>query len=140
MKVVIWRQLEPSAAMVTLWWPVLLMVEIKPLEKTTELPLVTEKFFTKSCIKYNLNSITNSSESGVVEVMIASLLDWQLHMQSVPIANKVVSLNSTHGEVYTIQHYVIKFVSDMRKVFGFFLVLRFSPPIKLTTTIWLKYC
>jgi hypothetical protein len=55
LKVVIWRQLEPSAAMVTLWWPVLLMVEIKPLEKTTELPLVTEKFFTKSCIKYNLN-------------------------------------------------------------------------------------
>jgi hypothetical protein len=33
-----------------------------------------------------------------------------LPMQSVPIATNVVSLNPTHGEVYWIQHYVIKFV------------------------------
>jgi hypothetical protein len=31
-----------------------------------------------------------------------------------------------------IQHYVIKFVGDLRKVDVFFSVLRFSPPIKLT--------
>ena len=37
--------------------------------------------------------------------------------------------------VYSIQHYVIKFVSDLRQVDGFLLVLRFPPPIKLTTTI-----
>jgi len=37
-------------------------------------------------------------------------------MQSVPITTKVVSLNSAHGEVYLIQHYVIKFVSDMQQV------------------------
>jgi len=35
------------------------------------------------------------------------------------------------------QHYVITFVSDLRQVGGF---LRFSPPIKLTATIYLKYC
>ena len=37
--------------------------------------------------------------------------DLQLHlpMQSVPITTKVVSLNPAHGEVYSIQHYVIKF-------------------------------
>jgi hypothetical protein len=35
--------------------------------------------------------------------------------------------------VYSIQHYVIKFVSDLRQ-FGVFL--RFPPPIKLTTTIY----
>ena len=29
--------------------------------------------------------------------------------QSVPITTKVVSLNPVHGEVYSIQHYVIKF-------------------------------
>ena len=31
-----------------------------------------------------------------------------------------------------IQHYVIKFVSDLRQVGGFLRVLRFPPPIKLT--------
>jgi len=35
---------------------------------------------------------------------------------------KVVSLNPAHGEVYSIQHYVIKFVSDLR-----LRVLRFPP-------------
>jgi hypothetical protein len=34
-----------------------------------------------------------------------------------------------------IQHYVIKFVIDLRQVGGFFRVLRFPPPIKLTATI-----
>ena len=34
-----------------------------------------------------------------------------------------------------VQHYVIKLVSDLRQVSGFLRVLRFPPPIKLTTTI-----
>jgi hypothetical protein len=36
----------------------------------------------------------------------------ELPMQSVPITTKVASSNPVHGEVYSIQHYVIKFVSD----------------------------
>ena len=56
-------------------------------------------------------------------------------MQSVPITTKVVSLNPARGEVYSIQRYVIKFVSDLRKVGGFLRVLWFLPPIKLTATI-----
>jgi hypothetical protein len=36
-------------------------------------------------------------------------------VQSVPITTKVVSSNPVHGEVYSIQHYVIKFVSDLLK-------------------------
>ena len=52
----------------------------------------------------------------------------------------IVSLNPAHGEVYSIQHYVITFVSDLRQVGGFLRVFRFPPPIKLTTTILLKYC
>jgi hypothetical protein len=40
--------------------------------------------------------------------------------------------NPVNGEVYSIQHYVIKFVSDMRQVSGFLQVLWFPPPIKLT--------
>ena len=34
-----------------------------------------------------------------------------------------------------VQHYVIKFVSDLRQVGGFLQVLWFPPPIKLTATI-----
>jgi len=46
-------------------------------------------------------------------MVIVWYLDLQLHVQSVPITTKVVSLNPVHGEVYLIQHYVIKFVSDL---------------------------
>jgi hypothetical protein len=55
-------------------------------------------------------------------------LDLQLHMQSVPITTKVVSLKPIHGEVYSIQHYMIKFVSNLQQVGGFLWVLRFPPP------------
>ena len=44
----------------------------------------------------------------------------------------VVGSNQVHGEVYSIQLYVIKFVSDPRQVGDF---LQFPPPIKLTATI-----
>ena len=47
-------------------------------------------------------------------------------------AISVVSLNPSHGEVYLIQYYVIKFVSDLRQVCGFLWVLRFPLQIKLT--------
>ena len=66
-----------------------------------------------------------------VMVVIVWLLDL-LPVQSVPITTKVVSSNSIHGEIYSIQHYMIKLVSDLRQVGGF---LRFPPPIKLTATI-----
>jgi hypothetical protein len=36
---------------------------------------------------------------------------------------------------YSIQHYVIKFLSDLRQVCGFLRSLRFPPLIKLTATI-----
>ena len=53
------------------------------------------------------------------------------------IITNVVRSNPAHDEVYSIQHYVIKFVSDFRQVGCF---LRSLPPIKLTTAIYLKYC
>ena len=56
-----------------------------------------------------------------------------------PIITKVVSLNPAHGEVYSIQLYVIKFVSDLWQVGGFVRLLRFPPPIKLTFTIYTHY-
>ena len=42
--------------------------------------------------------------------MIVWQLDLQLHMQL------VASLNPAYGEVYSMQHYMIKFVSDLRQV------------------------
>jgi hypothetical protein len=63
------------------------------------------------------------------------LLDLQLPVQSVPIATKFVSSNIAHDKVYSIQHYVIKFVSDLQQVGGFLWLLWFPPPIKLTATI-----
>ena len=62
-------------------------------------------------------------------------VDLQLPMQSVPITTKVVSLNFAPGEVHSIQHYVIKFVSDLQQVNGFLCVLQFPPLVKLTATI-----
>jgi len=59
-------------------------------------------------------------------------LNLQLPMQSVDITTNVVSLNPVHGEVYSIQHYVIKFVSDLWQIGDFLQVLWFPPPIKLT--------
>ena len=45
-------------------------------------------------------------------------------MQSVPITTKVASSNPVHGQVYSIQHYVIKFVSQ-----------RFSPVSSTNKTV-----
>jgi hypothetical protein len=54
---------------------------------------------------------------------------YELHMQSVPITTNVVSSNPVHGDVYTIQHYVTKFVSDLRQTGRWF-----SPGTLVTST------
>ena len=48
-----------------------------------------------------------------------------------PITTKVVSSNPIHGEVYSKQHYVIKFDSDLLQVGDFLRILQFPPQIKL---------
>jgi len=73
-------------------------------------------------------------------VVIVWYVDLQLLVQSVSITTKLVSLNLVHGEVYSIQHYVIKFDSDLRQVGGFLRVRRLPPLIKLTDMMQLKYC
>jgi hypothetical protein len=71
--------------------------------------------------------------------VIICQLDLQLPMQSVPITTNM-SLNPTHGEMYSIQHFVIKFVSDLCQVCDFLWIIWFPPTIKLTAPIELKYC
>jgi hypothetical protein len=70
----------------------------------------------------------------VVVVVIVEQLDLQLLMQSMSITTKAVSSNPVHGEVYSIQYCVIKFVSDLRQFGGFHRVFRFPLPIKLAAT------
>ena len=53
---------------------------------------------------------------------------------------RLFSLNPVHGEVCSIQHYVIKFVSDLRQAWDLLRVLQLPPSIKLTAKILLKYC
>ena len=77
-----------------------------------------------ACLHY-IKSMINSFFLGAA-IVIVWQLDLQLQVQSVPVTTKVVSSNPVHGEVYLIQHYVIKFVSDLRQVGDF---LQFPRPI-----------
>ena len=51
---------------------------------------------------------------------------------SVSITSNVVGSNPAHGEVYSIQYYEMKFVSDLRQVGEFPRVFRFPQPWKKT--------
>jgi hypothetical protein len=59
-------------------------------------------------------------------------------MQSVPITTNFVNSNPVHGKVYSMQHDVIKFVSDLWQVSGFLRELQFPPPIKLIIRLSIK--
>ena len=82
-------------------------------------------------MKYLLNEYFVNVIVRAVMVVIVRLLDLQLHVQSVPITTEVVSLNPAHGKVYSMQHYEIKFVGDLRQVGGFLRVLLFPPPVSV---------
>jgi hypothetical protein len=47
----------------------------------------------------------------------------------------LLSSNLAYGEMYSIQHYAILFVSALRQVGGFLRALQLPPPLKLTATI-----
>ena len=68
-------------------------------------------------------------------MVIVWSLNLKLPMQSVPITTNVVSLNPAHDEVYSIQHYVIKLVSDLRQIGGFLChdILEILLKVALTT-------
>jgi hypothetical protein len=73
--------------------------------------------------------VRNAICQGAVMVVIVWCLDLQLPVQSMSITINVVSSNPVHGEVYSMEHYVIKFVS------AFLRALRYPPSIKLTSMI-----
>jgi hypothetical protein len=88
--------------------------------------IITRK--SKTDRQYNGQQIKDKKIKKTLHRKLKIDQDLQLPAQSVPVTTKVVSLNTVHGEVCSIQHYVIKFVSDLRQVDGF---LR-SPPRMLT--------
>ena len=80
---------------------------------------------------FHLRSLANHSIWGHFFVYLNHLC----HPRSLPITTNVVSFNPVHGDVYSIQHRVTKFVSHLRQVGGFLLVLRCPPPMILTAAI-----
>jgi len=64
-----------------------------------------------------------------------ALFGTKLYTDVVLRSYEIVSLIPCCVEVHLIQHYVVKFVSDLRQVTGFLQVLQFPLPIKLTATI-----
>ena len=88
-------------------------------------PYIYTMYIAKSCI-CTINGLISMAAQilflGVTKaVVIVWQLDLQLPMQSAPLTTKVVSLNPTNGEVYSMQLYVIKFVSDLRQGGGFLI-------------------
>ena len=70
-----------------------------------------------------------------IVVVIDWWLDFRLHVQSVPITTNPMSLNPAHGKMYSIQLYMIHFVSELLQDDGLLSVLRFLQTIKLTDKI-----
>jgi hypothetical protein len=100
--------------------------------RTTNLPQVICRF-------YNINIVWSTYDNftgrrGRSRMVVRFTMTYK---QSMAITTNVVSLNPAHGEVYSIQHYVVKFFSDLQQVGGLFRVLRirFPPLIKLTDKI-----
>jgi hypothetical protein len=56
-------------------------------------------------------------------------------MQLVPITTEIVSLKPVHGEVYSIQHYLVKFVTDLQQVSGFLRAL-WCPQLESYGQFW----
>jgi hypothetical protein len=56
---------------------------------------------------------------GAVVVFIVCYVNLLLSVQSVPITTSLVKSNIAHGEVYSLHHYVINFVSDLLQVDDF---------------------
>jgi hypothetical protein len=80
-----------------------------------------------------------------ISVMVFNAIFNNISCDRVVIGFTTCAISAYHparGKVYLIQHHVIKFVSDLRQVGGFLLVLQFPSSIKLTATIkqkkWLK--
>jgi hypothetical protein len=78
-----------------------------------------------------------------IVIFIQSYVNIKLHVSTLrtDLWNQFLSplMLSVHGEVYSVQHYVITFVSDLRQISGFLWVLWLPPPIKLPAMLWYNW-
>ena len=99
---------------------------------TRVLILVSNKYCVASIIDSTKTKIAQSGGRRVRDRMVVgftttyAISDYHL---------KRCEIESHSSVVYSIQHYVIKSVSDLLQVGGFLRVLRFPPSIKLTAAI-----
>ena len=82
-------------------------------------------------IHWNIPQWTNWVRSGRDRMVVGYITTYAISVYH----HWRCKFESHSGDVYSIQHYAIKFVSDIRRVGGFLWVLRFPPSIKLTATI-----
>ena len=77
----------------------------------------------------------NNNNNNNIKKIFEAKAKGNLISQAMRRPNEASEFELRLGEVYSIQHYVIKFVIDLRQVGGFLRVRLFPPPIKLTATI-----
>ena len=95
-----------------------------------------------------IRSVPLAPVVSVKKIVLLSLIKHDLHVHFEESSNYIrgrrgrgiynhwsCQFESRPGEAYSIQHYLIKFVSDLRLVGGFLWALGFPPPIKLISTI-----
>jgi hypothetical protein len=113
--------------------------------------LVLLSFFIRSlhCLTFDLwlptTTWTSSNFSCINDIKIHYYGGYLIHLYQQLVQDFIFVWQLTSGyprlfRLYSIHHYVVKFVSDLWQVGGFLRVLLFPPLIKLTATIYLKFC
>jgi len=69
----------------------------------------------KYCYKWTLPTLSYTDSDWFKLFRVHFLFNPDNWIHNYLITTKVVSLNPAHGEMYSIQHYVIKFIGDLRQ-------------------------
>jgi hypothetical protein len=72
-----------------------------------------------------------SSFNSIGDIMLSGIVSSAVDREIDSRTSQTQGRNPAHGEIYTIQRYVIKLISDKRYDVGFLLVLQFPPVTKL---------
>jgi hypothetical protein len=123
----------PPPIKLTAWGINIYIINIWQIENN-KASLPCKQYRLRVCFKLK-DGKTNCITVRLGKINCQGIGTWITIMQSVPITTNIGEFESSSSEMYLIQHYVIKFVSNMRQVCGFLWVLRFPPSIKSTAMI-----
>ena len=113
----------------------------KIFQPSDKIKLIFILFYLWTCMKtarpkYPMDVVKHFWFNVIVVMISVTDLFWIYNYLCNPCLSLLALWVRSHlRKVYSIQHYVIQFVSDLRQVGGFLRV-----QIKLTATILLKYC